>query len=482
VKRHAPITRPAPVTPVRLDRRTLLRGAVSGLGASLALPLLDAMLDDRGLALAAPAAGRKSLPLRFGVFYWGGGVVHPQWVPTTTGTDFALPDSLQPFASLRPYLTVVTGMNHKWTTPGHIPARGVVLSSSHELAWMQTKEGPGFRGQEHPEPSVDALVAEAWRGQTMFDSLEIGICRKGPYAGNSSWKRGGTAFNRHEPSPQRLFDRVFGVTGKRLHTETAVTMTAAVQKSVLDGLVDETRVLAQRLGGRDRRRLEQHQSGLREIERRLQERERLRQAGGVPACAAMDGKAPPPRFDYGDGTGHEEKEAKSRVMSELLAAALACDLTRIFSYEWSGTQSHAVYWETGARMEHHPMNHAVGDSPEYARTITFIMKNYAYLAECLRRMPEGDGNVLDRTVIVGTSEHASAKRHNFRDHPLLLLGKAGGRLRAGQHYRDPDKENEHAPGVLLSAVRAVGVSCDRLGQADEVEPRAARDVIPELMA
>lgn len=169
-------------------------------------------------------------------------------------------------------------------------------------------------------------------------------------------------------------------------------------------------------------------------------------------------------------------------MSDLLATALACDLTRVFSYEWSATQSHTVYWETGARMEHHPMNHAVGDRHEYAQTITFIMKNYARLAEALRARKEGDGNLLDRTLIFGTSEHASSKRHDFRDHPLSLLGKAGGRIRTDLHHREHCEWNEKAPRVMLSAVRAVGVPLDRLGQADGPEPRVTRDGFGDIEA
>jgi hypothetical protein len=434
------------------------------------LPLLDAMLNGNGTALAATGA---PVPLRFGVFYWAGGVVHRDWVPQKTGFDWELPPALASFADLRPYVTLVTGVHHKHSEPGHIPARGIALSSSHDLEWVENVDvGKGFRGQNHPEPSIDALVAEHWKGKTLFDSLEVGICRKGPYRSNSSWKRGGRVFNRHEPSPQRLFTRLFQREPTADERQNMLMLSAKTEASMLDGLAEEARRLSRRLGTRDRQRLEQHMEGLRAIERRLHERERLRAHPAPFTCATP---SRPERADYGDGTGREEKEAKSRDMSHLLAVALACDLTRVFSYEWSATQSHAVYWETGARMEHHPMNHAIGDTPEYASTIRFIMKNYAGLAEQLRQMPEGDGNVLDNTLILGTSEHASARKHNYQDHPFLLLGKAGGKLRAGQHHREACDTSYKAPRVLLSAVRAVGVPIAKLGQEEGPAPRAVTE-------
>lgn len=457
-------------------RRTLLRGTFGGMSIRLALPLLDVMLDGG----SASARGRRP-PLRFGTFYWGGGIVHEFWVPRTTGMTWDLPDTLTPFADLRPYLTLVTGTHHEGTSPGHIPARGIALSASHDLTRCEAANCIGtYRGQAHPEPSVDALVAEAWRGRTLFDSIEVGICRKGPYKSNSSWKRGGRALNWHEPSPQRLFDRLFALHIPPEERAKTLALSSAMETSILDGVMEQTRQLEQRLGQRDRRRTAEHLEGIRGIERRLQEREKMRTARNQRACALAPPNRPA-RVDFGDGTGHEEKEAKSRLMSDILATALACDLTRVFSYEWSATQSHAVYWETNSRLEHHPMNHSLGDTHEYSQTIRFIMKNAAYLGQALRVLPEGDGNVLDNTLILGTSEHANANRHDYKDHPIFLLGKAGGRLRAGLHHRETRANDKlSAPRVLLSAVRAVGVPLGQLGQDTKDVSRVVRDGIGAL--
>ncbi len=451
----------ANVGPALLKRRAFLRGILGGVPLSVALPALDIMLDGNGRAFAA--RGRPRLPLRFGVFYWGGGIVHGAWVPGRTGWDWEMPDSLAPFAELKPYLCLVTGTNHRNTSPGHIPARGISLSASHDLDTGRRGVG-AFRGQCHPEPTVDTLVSEHWRGSALFDSLEVGICRRGGYKSLTSWHRGGRRYNRHEPSPQKLFDRIFRgeFASAGVETSSVVAVSTALERSLLDVVVAEARTLGRRLGHNDRHRMDQHLDSIRSIEQRLQERERIR--SGASACKEPDR---PRAHDYGDGTIHEEKEDKSKVMSDLLVVALACGMTRVFSYEFSANQSNAVFWETGSKEEHHALTHKEprGGATELRKTIRFVMSTFAYLARQLAAMKEGDGNLLDRTLILGTSEHASARSHDYKDHPFLLVGKAGGRIKAGLHHRDADPEkNESAPRVLLTAVRAVGVPCKALGQ------------------
>ncbi|MCA9651778.1 MAG: DUF1552 domain-containing protein [Myxococcales bacterium] len=464
------IVRPAFGTTTRLGRRSFLRGSLGASAVCLGLPLLDIMVNDHATALA----GGDPLPVRFGVFYWGGGVVRDTWVPTETGQGFALPDSLQPFAELRDYLTLITGTNHHNSSPGHIPARGIALSASHDP--NTSIEGVGtWRGQNHPEPSVDALVAEHWQGLTPFTSVEVGICRKGPYKSNSSWKRGGDVYNRHEPDPVALYDRLFSMGVGEGEDFGSLGASRQLGRSMLDVVMEDATRLQARLGANDRQRMEQHLEGLRAIERRLDDYAASCQQPGAPAG-----------LDYGDNGSNEQKEAKAQVMSELLAAALACDLTRIFSYEWSATQSEAVYWEVGIDQEHHQYNHDNSQGDGMKAITRFIMQSYAYLAEALRQRPEGAGTVLDNTLILGTSAHAIAGAHNYTDHPYLLVGGAGGGIKAGQHWRHPNPGgNEDAPKVLLTAVRAVGVEQEALGQVGGpggVADRRVSEAFGEVLA
>lgn len=464
------------VRSLRLDRRTVLRGMVGGLGISVGLPLLETMLDGNGTALA----NGDPLPRRFGVFFWGGGMSQSAWVPTTTGMSWTPPASLQPFAAegLLPYLTVVSGTSHAGSSPGHIPSRGIALSSSHDMTVNTGSQVGTYRGQNHPEPSIDALVHEHWSDKPL---VAIGICRKGPYASNSSWQRGGKTYNRHEPSPQALFDRLFGQlatggagSGADGGTDPGVlARTRAFRQSMLDAVQDDTQRLTTRLGAADRRRMEQHLEGVRALELRLQERDQMPMA--AEGCTVPDA---PGTLNFGDGGSHEEKEAKNALMSELLAHALACDLTRVFSYEFSATQSHAVYWEVGITDEHHPLTHSDNGGPKTATVTTFIMKNFAHLAARLKAMPEGTGNVLDNTLMLATSEHANAGSHNYTDHPYLLVGKASGGINAGMHFRGTSGSS---PRVLLTAVRALGLPVEKLGQANSDGNRVATAPFSELL-
>lgn len=463
--------------PVALSRRTLLRGSLFGAAVRVGLPVLDGMLNDSGTALAQSGS---PLPTRFGVFYWGGGITHQYWVPAQTGMSWTLPMILEPFAELRRYLTLVTGLHHHESSPGHIPARGIALSSSHDRTVCQGNCVGTYRGQNMPEPSIDAIVSEAWQGKTPLRSVEIGICRKGPYRSNSSWQRGGTTYNRHEPSPKALWDRLFAnlpAGGTTSPAPSMIELTTAYEWSMLDAVVEDARDLQRQVGAHDRQRLEAHLEGLRAIERQLQARERMPASSPQdPACTRPD--APPTR-DFGDGGSREEKEDKSRLMSDLLAAALACDLTRVFSYEWSATQNGSIYWEVGSNEEHHEWNHRASRSIEYARSIQFIMKNLAYLARALANRREGDGTLLDRTLIFATSEHADAGAHDYRDHPLLFVGGASGRIRAGLHHRGA---GPIAPRALLTAVRLAGVPLARLGQGEDGGGRVATESLGAIEA
>jgi hypothetical protein len=449
------------VLPQRLARRVFLRGSLYGVGVSVGLPLLDIMLDGNGTRLAHGAP----LPLRFGVFHWGGGIAHNFWTPTGTGTAWTPKLSLEPFgAALKPYTTVVTGFNHPGSSPGHIPARGIALSNSHDLTKCTGSCVGTYRGQNMPEPSLDALVAESWGNVTRFPLLAVRVGDKGPYRANSSWQRGGRTYNRHDIEPGQVFNRVFGG-GLPTREVGVLQVSTAHEKSMLDVLRQDAEALKLRLGKTDRMRLDQHLEGVRTLEQRLQV---ATQPGAAPAAGQVCSK---PALQ---GTA-SSKSTRAKLHAEVLAHALACDLTRIFSFEWSSNQSEETYPEVGMNTPHHQFTHGQSGSELHGKVLRFIMEHYAYLGEQLMARREGAGNVLDSTLVFGTSEHANAGSHNWSDHPLLFVGKAGGRFKAGQHLR---QVGGSAPKVLLTAVRAVGLNVAKVGH----EQRAATEVVGELMA
>lgn len=448
----------------RLGRRTMLRGLLGGAaGVTLGLPMLESMLDGHGEALADGTA----IPKRFGVFYWGGGIVHDAWIPSSTGTGWALPHAFEGWAGLESYLSLVTGMNHKNSSPGHIPARGIALSSSHDLD--TSVQGVGtYRGQAHPEPSIDAIVANHYKEETAYKQVNVSICQRGPYKNNSSWEAGGSTYNRHEPKPQQVFDRLFGQ-GLGGGDDSLLEASLAMESSMLDAVMEDAKRIKQRVGKGDAYRIEQHLEGLRAIEARLQQVE----GGG---CELPDA---PMASNFGDGGTDEKKEMKAHLHADLLAVALACDLTRVFSFEWSATQSEAIYWEFDVTKDHHLLNHDDPTGQHMKDIVQMIMNNFAYLAQAIRSQPVAGGNLLDHTCIFGTSEHARAGSHNYSDHPLVFVGKAGGALRGGVHYRR-EGSNDDAPKALLTAVRAAGVPQDALGQ--ESNGRRVSETISEIEA
>ncbi len=464
------------VQPQRMARRRFLRGVLaSGATVALATPALDIMLNDNGTA----HADGSSLPVRFGVFYWGNGVIHDEWVPSQTGASWDLPRALAGVSpELKPYVTQVTGTSHRSAPPGHIPWRGLSLSSSHNPEYVPADAGPGYRNQNMPEPSIDQLVAEQY-GE-LANWIGIGICRRGPYKSRVSWVRGGGR-REHYPEPARVYDRLFSAVMPAPDPieDPLGDAQRQIRASMLDAVLEDARSLRRRVGAVDQRRIDEHLNTLAELRRSITG---LGGDGGgtvSPSCTAPDG---PSVTDFGDGGTHEEKQAKHDLMRRMLAVGLACDVTRVFSYEWSANQSEAVYWEVGATGQHHDLSHS--DPGGMRRVVRFIMDRYAELGESLRTTAEGDGNLLDNTLILGTSEHANAASHNGNDFPLLFMGRAGGAFNAGQHYRDPTNgSNGNAPKVLLTACHAVGARVASLGHDSlgSVPDRVATETVDALL-
>lgn len=430
-----------------LPRRTLLRGALSGLGSvALGLPVLDAMLNDSGTALAQSGA---PLPKRFGTWFFGGGVVKSeQFFPAATGTNFELTPMLSPLADVKEYLTLVRGpsMAKDVNPGGHWHHRGYALSNTYV-----TTSAEGYPG-DPTEPSIDQIAAAHWKGQTRFDSVELGVLPNGGVAPSSSWKAGHQQL-RPEADPKKLFMRLFeGDVPSELANFEAIR---AARQSVLDASVESATRLSARLGAADKQRLEAHLEGIRTLERRLQTAATACMRPTAPTIGSTGGK---PEGDFA---------GINAALTDVLVAALACDLTRVFSYMFSGAQDNTVFKQLGINEEYHAMTH---DGPWYyangPKVVTFIMQQLATLANKLKAATEGDGTLLDRTLIYATSEFQDASRHSGDDHPFILLGKAGGSMSGGRNIATPKGNIGAAPSVgavMMSSLLAVDVPVTHIG-------------------
>jgi hypothetical protein len=429
----------------RLDRRTLLKGIFGASAVSVALPLLECMLDANGEALAQ---GRP-LPKRFGVWFWGNGVRRAHWTPNGVGAGWAPRAEMQPLidAGLREWFNPLTGLEIKTAThPHHSGMSGILTGARyHQLGTTRDTIVTTFARQSIDQYVADHVMAnEATR--TPFRSLEAGVCR---FHGTDE----GTTFqhlshngpnnpNQSEYNPLTLYNRLFGMG--------AAPQAAVARQSVLTAVQSEIRALQPGVSAADRTRLEQHFESVRAIELRL----------GAPSAACS---APVRPLDgYPDLMGQEQIAQKNQVVSDIIALALACDLTRVFSVQFSTCGAGTVFWMVpGFRSGMHQTCHderASADpatqQPMVHAATTFTMQQLAYFLAKLRDTPDGANNVLHNSAILCTTELSEGYSHTNDEYPILLAGRAGGALRGGVHWRSGSRENTSR--ALITLLRAFG--------------------------
>lgn len=423
-----------------MRRRTFLRGALGGAVATIALPPLEFMLNSAGTAWA----DGEPLPTRFGVWFWGNGVRRSQWLPNGVGAGWQANTEMAPLNPVRDWVSPVTGLEIKTAThPHHSGMTGILTGARyHQNGITRDTIVTTFA-----QPSVDQLAAAHFAGQTPLRSLEVAVCHfRGTDEGTTFQHlshNGPNNVNPSEYSPANLFRRLFGMgpTDEQLQS---------ARRSVLDAVNGRIRTLQNTVGARDRVRLEQHFESIRALELQL--------ASDARVCSR-----PAQPGEYPDVEGREQIAEKNAVMSELVAIALACDMTRAFSVMFSSAGSGVIVWPAGAPNSLHQMCHDEGgDQPLVHAAVVFQMQQLSVFLQRLRDTPEGDGNLLDNSSILCTTELSEGNRHSNDEFPILLAGKGGGRLRGGVHYRSGNREN--ASLAVLTALRGAGVPAGSFGE------------------
>ncbi|MEQ1565923.1 MAG: DUF1552 domain-containing protein [Myxococcota bacterium] len=428
-----------------ISRRTVLRGALGGAAVAVALPRLEAM------------AGPGGFPKRFGVFFWGNGSLPgslqtpsntDRWTPVGTGSGsaWALSSELAPLAPHKDVLCVVTGTASKLPNPyPHGSGASAILSG----APLANEALESFTAA-----TVDQLVAAAIGGDTLYPSLQtaatdtLGLSFSGANA-------------RHpcEQSPWLLFDRLFGSTFVEPGSGGLVDPTLALRRSVLDAVMSDLDRLDARVGAADRARLDQHLTGVRELEQRLARLEL--DPPDLEACA----RPGEPLESYPDEGDLPQIGERNRVMASLLAMALACDQTRVFSHFLTQPISEVRF--AGSDRGYHSLTHDEPDpQPGVDQIVTTCMGYYAEFLSALRAVPEGEGTLLDNTLILGCSEISEGRTHRVDQLPIVLAGSAQGKIRQDFHYRSVAGEN--VSSVLLTVLRAMDLVVGSFG-VDEGE-------------
>ncbi len=436
----------------RINRRTVLRG----LGTSLALPWLDAMHPFRPLARAGTV--EKAMPKRMAFFYVPNGVRMESWTPEKVGADFELPDSLKPLESFKDDLLVLTGLTQDnafahGDGPGdHARALACFLTGTHP----RKTDGANIKAGV----SVDQLAAQKLGHLTRLPSLELGIdpsaqagnCDSGyscAYSSNISWSSATTPVAK-EINPRLAFDRLFG-NGQSGEMSTTRGLRDEYRSSILDFVADDARRLHDRLGTHDRRKLDEYLTSVREIERRIA---KASEPVDVPDGAERPTGVPK---DYPEHVA---------LMMDLIALSFQADVTRIATFVFANEGSNRSYRFLDVPEGHHELSHHGGNKEKLskiARINLFHIEQFARLIGLLKAIPEGEGNVLDHSMLVYGSGIGDGNRHNHDDLPVLLVGHGHGTIKPGRHARYP--RGTPLNNLYLSLLDRAGCSVEALGDS-----------------
>ena len=441
-----------------LPRRTVLRGFVGGAAVAIGLPPLEAMFNANGTAYAQGAP----IPKRLGVFFWGNGVKLDRWTPANTGTAWTPSLELAPLMPVKDYVNVVSGMSIKTGNErGHHAGTVGILSG----APMISEPHPNSAyASTFSAPSIDQVAANAIGMTTRFKSLEVGISKRLDTVEGTTLHylshNGPDSANPPEYDPSAVFSRLFGADFMPpgvAPTMPVVDVSKVLKKSVLDAVQADIAALKMKVGTADGTRLDQHLDNIRSIENRIV-------TTSTPGATAQAMCAVPTKPTLpAEMNSHEALAERMTAMSGLIAMALACDQTRVFSILFTGSVNGTVFWEVNATGGHHDLTHNEADpQPTVHNATIFTMQQFTTLLSALKGVPEGAGNILDSCAILASSCVADGKMHSITDYPILVAGRAGGKLTyPSVHYRSPSGENTSM--VLMSMLRAVGVPLTTFG-------------------
>jgi len=436
---------------MNLSRRTVLRG----LGTTMALPVLEAMLPATAFAATKKPSGK--LPLRMAFVYSPNGMHMPDWTPNSEGADFKVPWILEPLADLREQWSVLSGLAHRKANANGDGGGDHARAMTTFLTGVQARKTSGADIQAGA--SADQIAAKAIGRRTRLPSLEIGAdagaqsgsCDSGyscAYSSTISW-RSETQPVPKETDPRLIFERLFE-NGRPDESEAARARRAFVSRSVLDFVLEDANRLNRALGVADQRKLEEYLSSVRELELRIERTSKKTSNLGISKPEEMP----------------EVYEDHLRLLADLMVVAFQTDQTRLATFVFANEGSNKNYSFIGVPEGHHELSHH-GNDPvkhEKLRKINrFHVEQLAYLLKRLQDVKEANGPLLDRCMIVYGSGMGDSNRHDHESLPLLLAGGGAGSLNPGRHVRF--EKGTPATNLHLSLLHRMGVKVDGLGDS-----------------
>ncbi|HYP05695.1 MAG TPA: DUF1552 domain-containing protein [Bryobacteraceae bacterium] len=436
------------ITGKHLPRRTFLRGV----GAAIALPMLDAMRP-------AFAAGTAAGPVRLAFTYIPNGATMKEWTPTAFGKDYALTRILKPLEPFRNDFNILTGLAHKNANAlgdgggDHARAGACFLTGVHPKKTDGADISVGI--------STDQIVAQALSGKTRFASLELGCedtrtvgnCDTGyscAYTNSISWRSESTPLP-PETNPRMVFERLFGAEDLSLDPETRARRQAS-RRSILDMARGQTERIMGKLGPADQRKIDEYLTAVREIEKRIESAENQQ-------------KQVNPGMEKPAGVPMEFSEYL-KLMFDLQVVAFQTDMTRVATLMVGREGSVRTYPEIGVPDPHHPTSHH-RNLAEQIEKITkinvFHAGLFAYFLGKLKATKDGDGTLLDNSMIVYGSAIADGNRHTHEDLPILVAGRGGGKLQPGRHIQYATETP--VTNLYLSLLDHMGVQPEKIGDS-----------------
>lgn len=425
----------------KISRRGFLRGSLKGAAVSVGLPLLNLTLNESGNAFAATG---QRIPVRFGTWVWGCGIIPELWIPENTGTQFTLPAHLEPLTPYRDRLAFFSGFDVKLDG---------VPNKPHVTGCLGLRTGIPVPNRKVAAPTLDVLISDQLGG-TRFKSIEV--CSAGIQR-SYSYRDAGSP-NPSEISPLALYGRIFGEGFQDPNAaEFNPDLRYMVHKSVLSATQDERKSLMQQVGADDRSRLDEYFTSIRELEQKL--------ALQLEAPAPVENFTMPNKpADTPIDSEIDHVMENHRLMASLLARALQCNQTRVFNMLFSDTASNLR--RPGSSSTHHTLTHEepVDPSLGHQRNVAFFaqrsMLAWRDFLDELSAIPEGDGTLLDNCLVLAHSDCSIAKSHAVEGIPAMVAGNAGGRIRTGFHMAgnaDPISR------IGLTVQQAMGVQVERWG-------------------
>src|SRR5262245_47094219 len=439
------------ITKKALSRRTFLKGA----GVTVALPFLESM---------SPALSAAPIPTpRLGFIYIANGVIQKQWNPTTTGPLTDLPPILKPVEALKDQLNVISGLAHLQAdtfgdgTGDHPRASAAWLTGVH--AYDRTQPGVEVR----LATTADQIAAKEIGKTSQLASLELtvdfptqGSCDSGDcfYINTVSW-RNATTPNPAETHPRVVFERLFGDGGSAAQRLSRIKDTG----SILDSITEEVNSLSKTLGRGDRTKLTEYMDSVREIEQRIQNTEKQ----GTHAIELPERPTDVP----------DSFDEYTKMMLDLVALAYQADITRVFSMIFARELSSRTFAHIGVPDQHHAVSHHRNDADLIAKKAKIDVYHatlLSYFLQKLQAAKEGDGSLLDHSLILYGGGMGDGNLHRHFDLPTLLAGKLGGQIKPGHHFAFPD--NTPMTNLLLTILDGVGAHVDKLGDSTGPLPLA----------